>query len=87
MSLRYGPPRTGDVELQVTEPPLAEPDLTLGPVLVSQPRVLLMSSGHPFARRASVGDIGPGATLAGLTKRTLPQVPSPRFAVPAPQAA
>jgi len=49
--------------------------------------VLLMSSGHPFARRASVGDIGPGATLAGLTKRTLPQVPSPRFAVPAPQAA
>ncbi|WP_030909777.1 LysR family transcriptional regulator [Streptomyces sp. NRRL F-5126] len=51
----YGPLRSGDVELQVTEPPLTETDLTLGPVLVSQPRVLLMSSSHPFARRASVG--------------------------------
>lgn len=50
----YGPLRAGDVELQVTEPPVVEPDLTLGPVLVSQPRVLLMSSGHLFARRASV---------------------------------
>ncbi|MFK0112397.1 LysR family transcriptional regulator [Streptomyces sp. NPDC091217] len=50
----YGPLRAGDVELQVTEPPVTEPDLTLGPVLVSQPRVLLMSSAHPFARRAAV---------------------------------
>ncbi|MEV7326188.1 LysR family transcriptional regulator [Streptomyces sp. NPDC093970] len=50
----YGPLRAGDVELQVTEPPLAEPDLTLGPVLVSQPRVLLMSSAHPLARHGSV---------------------------------
>jgi DNA-binding transcriptional LysR family regulator len=50
----YGPLRAGDIELQVTEPPLAEPDLTLGPVLVSQPRVLLMSSSHPFAKRESV---------------------------------
>lgn len=50
----FGPLRAGDVELQVTEPPVAEPDLTLGPVLVSQPRVLLMSSAHPFAGRDSV---------------------------------
>jgi DNA-binding transcriptional LysR family regulator len=50
----YGPLRAGDIELQVTEPPLAEPDLSLGPVLVSQPRVLLMSSAHPFARRESM---------------------------------
>ncbi|MFE2069735.1 MULTISPECIES: LysR family transcriptional regulator [unclassified Streptomyces] len=50
----YGPLRAGDVELQVTEPPVTEPDLTLGPVLVSQPRVLLMSSAHPFARRDAV---------------------------------
>ncbi|MET9118631.1 LysR family transcriptional regulator [Streptomyces longwoodensis] len=51
----YGPLRAGDVALQVTEPPVAEPDLTLGPVLVSQPRVLLMASSHPFARRERVG--------------------------------
>ncbi|MER5478356.1 LysR family transcriptional regulator [Streptomyces sp. NPDC002734] len=50
----YGPLRAGDVEVQITEPPVTEPDLTLGPVLVSQPRVLLMSSAHPFARRAAV---------------------------------
>ncbi|MET7679211.1 LysR family transcriptional regulator [Streptomyces sp. NPDC005423] len=50
----YGPLRAGDIELQVTEPPVAEPDLTLGPVLLSQPRVLLMSSAHPFARRDAV---------------------------------
>ncbi|NEC84864.1 LysR family transcriptional regulator [Streptomyces sp. SID12501] len=50
----YGPLRAGDIELQVTEPPVTEPDLTLGPVLVSQPRVLLMASAHPFARRESV---------------------------------
>ncbi|OKJ66515.1 LysR family transcriptional regulator [Streptomyces sp. CB02460] len=50
----FGPLRAGDVELQVTEPPVAEADLRLGPVLVSQPRVLLMSAAHPFARRESV---------------------------------
>ncbi|WP_448320773.1 LysR family transcriptional regulator [Streptomyces sp. CO7] len=50
----YGPLRAGDVEVQITEPPVAEPDLTLGPVLVSQPRVLLMSSSHPLARREAV---------------------------------
>lgn len=50
----YGPLRAGEVEVQITEPPVAEPDLTLGPVLVSQPRVLLMSSAHPFARREAV---------------------------------
>ncbi|MGW1272039.1 ACP S-malonyltransferase [Streptomyces sp. NPDC002491] len=32
-------------------------------------------------------DIGPGATLAALAKRTLPAVPAPRFEVPVPQAA
>jgi DNA-binding transcriptional LysR family regulator len=50
----YGPLRAGDIDLQITEPPMIETDLTMGPVLLSQPRVLLMSSTHPFAQRASV---------------------------------
>ncbi|MEU3554400.1 LysR family transcriptional regulator [Streptomyces fragilis] len=50
----FGPLRAGEVEVQITEPPMTEPDLTLGPVLVSQPRMLLMSSAHPFARREAV---------------------------------
>jgi len=32
-------------------------------------------------------DIGPGGTLAGLARRTLPQVPSQRFKAPVPHAA
>lgn len=32
-------------------------------------------------------DIGPGATLAGLARRNLPEVPSRRFAAPVPQSA
>ncbi|MEV4182133.1 LysR family transcriptional regulator [Streptosporangium canum] len=50
----YGPLRAGDVDLQVTELPIAEPDLTVGPVLISQTRALLMPSAHSFARHASV---------------------------------
>ncbi|MFF0526276.1 LysR family transcriptional regulator [Actinomadura nitritigenes] len=63
----YGPLRAGDLEMQVTEMPVAEPDLTLGPVLVSQPRVLLMSSSHPLARRTAVGM----EDLAGTTLLTV----------------
>lgn len=34
--------------------PFREPDLVSGPVLISEPRMLTVSSRHPFARRASV---------------------------------
>ncbi|WP_406311673.1 LysR family transcriptional regulator [Streptosporangium sp. NBC_01639] len=54
MSDPYGPLRSGDVDLQVTELPMDEPDLTVGPVLISQPRALLLPSAHSFARHASV---------------------------------
>ena len=66
----YGPLRAGDIELQVTEPPVVEPDLTAGPVLLSQPRVLLMSSAHPFARRESV-------SVEDLAEATLLTVATP----------
>ncbi|MER7760366.1 LysR family transcriptional regulator [Streptomyces sp. NPDC097619] len=50
----YGPLRSGLVDLQVTEGPMAEPDLTAGPVLFRQDRVLLVSRDHPFAGYESV---------------------------------
>lgn len=34
--------------------PFHEPDLTCGPVLISEPRILVVSSRHPFARRPSI---------------------------------
>ncbi len=50
----YGPLRAGTIDLQVTELPVTESDLTAGPVLVSQPRMLIMAATHPLARRTSV---------------------------------
>ncbi|UQW99296.1 LysR family transcriptional regulator [Streptomyces sp. RerS4] len=50
----FGPIRAGHVDLQVTERPLDEPDLTPGPVLLSRPRVLMVPTGHAFARRSSL---------------------------------
>lgn len=50
----FGPLRGGQLDLQVTERPLAEPDLTAGPLLFSAPRTLMVPDGHPLARRASV---------------------------------
>lgn len=46
--------RSGAVDLQLTELPIAEADITTGPVLFSEPRALMVPEGHPFARRDSV---------------------------------
>lgn len=66
----YGPLRAGDIDLQVTELPLIEADLTTGPVLLSQPRVLLMPAAHPFARREVL-------SMEDLAEATLLTVTSP----------
>ncbi|MER7947543.1 LysR family transcriptional regulator [Streptomyces sp. NPDC096079] len=50
----FGPIRSGRVDLQVTELPVEEADLTIGPAVLSVPRVLMVPAGHPFARRPSV---------------------------------
>ncbi|GAA0927315.1 substrate-binding domain-containing protein [Nonomuraea longicatena] len=50
----FGPLRAGEIDLQITEFPVEEEDLTVGPMLVSQPRSLLVASSHPFASRESV---------------------------------
>ncbi|MEV4392804.1 LysR family transcriptional regulator [Nonomuraea sp. NPDC049607] len=49
-----GPLRAGALDLQLTELPIDEPDVTVGPVVFSAPRALIVPVGHPFAERASV---------------------------------
>ncbi|WP_063760774.1 LysR family transcriptional regulator [Streptomyces aureocirculatus] len=49
-----GPIRGGQVHLQVTQLPIDEPDLAVGPVLISEERRLLVHHEHPFARAATV---------------------------------
>ncbi|RFU36558.1 LysR family transcriptional regulator [Actinomadura logoneensis] len=50
----FGALRDGTVDLLLTRLPVAEPDLTVGPVVLSEPRMLAVASDHPFARRDSV---------------------------------
>lgn len=50
----YGPLRSEQVHLQVTELPVDEPDLVAGPVLYSSERAVLVSSAHPLARREAI---------------------------------
>ncbi|GAA2402440.1 LysR family transcriptional regulator [Streptomyces glaucosporus] len=49
-----GPLRSGEVDVLITRLPVEEPDLTVGPVVLSEPRVLAVPAGHPFARRSRV---------------------------------
>lgn len=46
--------RTGEIDVLLLMLPFDEPDLVAGPALVQEPRMLAVSSRHPFARRESV---------------------------------
>jgi DNA-binding transcriptional LysR family regulator len=50
----YGPLRRSEVDVQITLGPVREPDLTVGPVLESHPRLLAVRSTHPLAGRSEV---------------------------------
>ncbi|WP_206313325.1 LysR substrate-binding domain-containing protein [Streptomyces coryli] len=50
----FGPLRAGELDLQLTEFPMEEPDLVAGPVIFSEPRALMVPADHPFARQESV---------------------------------
>ncbi|WP_067824491.1 LysR family transcriptional regulator [Actinomadura kijaniata] len=56
----FGPLRNGDVDVLVSWLPVEEPDLTVGPVVFTESRVLLATPDHPLAARtsASVEDLG-----------------------------
>ncbi|WP_406237005.1 LysR family transcriptional regulator [Nocardia sp. NBC_01009] len=51
---RFGPLRTRELDLQLTEFPADEPDVTTGPVIFSHPRALTVPAAHPLAGRESV---------------------------------
>ncbi|MFI5778332.1 LysR family transcriptional regulator [Nocardia sp. NPDC051570] len=50
----FVPLRNGDIDVLVAWLPVEEPDLTAGPVVFSEPKVLLVSSDHELAERISV---------------------------------
>lgn len=50
----FGALRSGAVDVAVTLLPMAEPDLTLGPVFAAQQQTLAVSVRHPVAARAAI---------------------------------
>ncbi len=59
----FAPLRDGEVDVLVSWLPVEEPDLTVGPAVFTEPRVLLAAPGHELADRGSVslealGDFG-----------------------------
>ena len=46
--------RQGDLDMLAIRLPLTNPDVTIGPILSSEPRVLAVAVDHPLAGRASV---------------------------------
>ncbi|GGT85153.1 LysR family transcriptional regulator [Streptomyces violascens] len=50
----FGLLRSGELDLLLAQFPVVEPDLATGPVLISDTRVLAVSTRHPFAKRPSV---------------------------------
>jgi DNA-binding transcriptional LysR family regulator len=66
--------RSGAVDLQLTEFPIAEPDITTGPIVFSEPRALLVPEGHPFAVKSTVSmeDLG-DTTLITIADKHIPR--------------
>jgi DNA-binding transcriptional LysR family regulator len=46
--------RNGEIDALVTWLPVEEPDLTVGPVVFTEPRIMLVPHGHALADRTSV---------------------------------
>jgi len=55
----YGPLRRTEVDLSILPLPVSEPDLTVGPVLLSEAAVLAVPTGHHLAERVHLtpGDL------------------------------
>ncbi|MGA5132813.1 LysR family transcriptional regulator [Streptomyces olivoreticuli] len=73
----YGPLRSGEADLAIVRFPVAEPDLTAGPVLISDAVMLAVPARHRLARRDAVGadDLTDENVLpAGSLQETLARV-------------
>jgi DNA-binding transcriptional LysR family regulator len=64
----YGRLRRGEIDLMATWLPLAQPDLVIGPVLSSEPRVLMVAHDHPLASRTEV-------SLEDIAEYRVPRLP------------
>lgn len=64
--------RTGAIDIQLTDFPIAETDLTTGPVVFSEPRSLAVPATHAFAVRRSVTLDDLTATALIVTAATMP---------------
>ena len=63
----FGALRAGHVDLQTCWLPVREPDLTVGPTVITDPLLLMVASTHPLVARASV-------LLEDLGDCVLPQI-------------
>lgn len=50
----FGPLRHSEIDVMACRLPITQPDLTVGPVLASDARILAVAVDHPFARRESI---------------------------------
>lgn len=66
--------RSGVIDLQLTEFPIAEPDITTGPILFSEPRALMVPIEHRFAQKDSISleDLA-DTTQVTLAAESIPQ--------------
>ncbi|MDA3645810.1 LysR family transcriptional regulator [Saccharopolyspora indica] len=64
----FGPLRTGEIDVAMLWLPVREPDLTVGPLLCTEPVVLATSAEHPLARRQSVSveDLAGRTVIGGV---------------------
>ncbi|MFI6520416.1 LysR substrate-binding domain-containing protein [Spirillospora sp. NPDC050679] len=68
----FGPLRNGQVDIAVLWLPVREPDLTVGPVLFTEPIVLCVPADHPLAGRESVSQ-------EDLADQVVIDTPMPRY--------
>jgi DNA-binding transcriptional LysR family regulator len=63
----FGRLRAGELDLQIVWLPVKEPDLTVGPVIYTEPIMLAVAAAHPFAGRESVSydDLADQTVMAG----------------------
>ncbi|MFC5754397.1 LysR family transcriptional regulator [Actinomadura rugatobispora] len=64
--------RSGQGDAVVLRLPNSAPDLTIGPVITDEARLLAVAVDHPFARRTDVT----AEDLAGVTVTVMPRIPA-----------